>query len=89
MALGAEAGAVLRGILGEGLSLTAIGLCIGVGGAAAASGLARSVLYGVGPFDPRTYGLVGLLLATTALAASIVPGLRASRVSPTQLLNSE
>ncbi|HEY2294100.1 MAG TPA: ABC transporter permease [Thermoanaerobaculia bacterium] len=89
MALGAQARQVMRSVLGRGLALIAIGvLC----GALAALWLGRflaGLVFGVGTTDPITFGTVALLLAVTALVASMVPALRAARLDPASVLRSE
>jgi len=89
MALGAQAKQVMRSVLGQGLALIAVGvLC----GALAALWLGRflaGLVFGVGTTDPITFGSVALLLAVTALVASIVPALRAARLDPASVLRSE
>ena len=52
MALGSQRGAIVRLVLKSGAKLAVIGCVIGLGGAAAAAGLLRSLLFGVSPFDP-------------------------------------
>src|SRR5262249_24815770 len=54
MALGARRGAILAGTLTEGATLTAIGVVLGLGGAAALSRLMVSLLFGVSPIDLPT-----------------------------------
>lgn len=56
VAVGADAGKVLRMVLGEGLVLTAAGLALGLGGAVALSGVLASFLYEVSPTDPLILG---------------------------------
>ena len=89
MALGAQARQVMRSVLGQGLALIAIGvLC----GALAALWLGRflaGLVFGVGTTDPITFGTVALLLAVTALVASMVPAFRAARLDPARVLRSE
>jgi predicted permease len=82
MAVGARRGDVLGMILGEGMRLVAIGIVIGIGAAVALARLLASLLYGVSPADPTTLLVVSLGLAAVALAACIVPALRAMRVDP-------
>lgn len=82
LTLGAARGDVLRLILGQALRRLAIGGALGLGGAWLASRALTTLLYGVTPTDPVTFGAVPLLLACTALAASYVPARRASRVDP-------
>ena len=82
VALGAEPGAVLRLVLGEGIALAAVGIAIGAVGALFAARIIRSWLFGIGTADPLSFAGVALLLAAVALAASYVPARRAARVSP-------
>jgi putative ABC transport system permease protein len=89
MALGARAEQVVRSVLGQGLTLIATGV---VCGALAALGLGRflaGLVFGVGTADPVTFVSVALLLAATALLASLVPALRAAQVEPASVLRSE
>ncbi|MND03579.1 hypothetical protein D3C83_234680 [compost metagenome] len=61
-------------------------------GALAALGLGRflaGLVFGIGTTDPITFVGVGLLLATTALLAIMIPALRAARVNPAIVLRSE
>jgi ABC-type antimicrobial peptide transport system permease subunit len=61
-------------------------------GGIAALGLSRflaSLLFGVGPSDPATFGGVAVLLTAVVLAACVIPARRALRVSPTTALRAE
>jgi putative ABC transport system permease protein len=89
MAMGAGRGDVLRLIVGQGLLLTGIGVLIGVTLAAYGMPLAKSLLYKVSPLDPISFGTVAAFLAATALIASVVPALRATRVDPVIALRAE
>ncbi len=89
MAIGAQPGAMFRMIVGRGLLLTAMGLACGAAGAIAISRLLAGLLYGVSTHDPLTYVAVALLLATTAVVASILPARRAASVDPIVALRYE
>jgi putative ABC transport system permease protein len=84
VALGANRGQVLRLVLGRGLLLTAAGLLLGLGGALALTRLLASfsLLFQVQPNDPWTFAAVSLLLLVVALAAGLIPAVRASRIDP-------
>jgi predicted permease len=89
MALGAESGDVSRLFLRHGLTLTAIGLAIGV---AASIGLTRfmsTLLFGVSATDPITYAAVSAILGGVALLATWLPARRASRVDPMAALRAD
>jgi putative ABC transport system permease protein len=69
------------------VALVGLGLVLGGVVAAGAAALLRSLLFGVSPLDPVTYGgLAALLLAIGALAAAI-PGRRAASVEPVRALS--
>jgi putative ABC transport system permease protein len=88
VALGADAGSVVRLFLSGGLRLAVIGLGLGLAGALALSRVLGSVLYGVSPHDPATLAAVGSLLLAVALAASFFPARRAARLPPMTALRS-
>jgi putative ABC transport system permease protein len=89
LALGASRGDVLRLILGQGISLIAIGLTAGLLGAFAASRAVSSLLYGVGSLDAAA--LIGALVMLSAVAfvACYLPARRASLVDPIEALRTE
>jgi putative ABC transport system permease protein len=89
MALGASSSDVLKLVLGQGLLLAAIGLAIGLAGAAAATRLLTSLLFEVKPTDPLTYAAVALVLGVVALAACYIPARRAAKVDPLVALRQE
>jgi predicted permease len=89
LALGADRGSVLRLILRQGLILTAIGVTIGLACGAAASQLLRSLLFGVSVLDPLTFAGAPLLFVVIALAATYLPGRRATRMDPMVALRAE
>jgi predicted permease len=89
MALGARSHDVLRAVLQQGLTLTGIGLVLGLGGALAATRIIRSRLYQVTPTDPLTFVCVGLLLTSVALLACYLPARRAARIDPMVALRYE
>jgi ABC-type antimicrobial peptide transport system permease subunit len=89
IALGAEPGSVKRMFVVHGLSLAGIGVVIGLAAAAGLSRLMSSVLFGVKPFDPLTYGVTAILLIVAACVASYLPARRAAMVDPIETLRSE
>ena len=88
-ALGASRGAIVRQVIREGLSVTVMGLLVGLAGAAAVTRLMNSVLFGVTPLDPLSFAFAPLLLVPIALLACAVPALRAARTDPAQVLRYE
>jgi predicted permease len=89
VALGAGRGSVVWSVIRVGLILTAVGTGIGLLGLWGASGLLQSLLYGVGATDPLFMALAGGVLALTALAATSLPALRASRADPVEVMKTE
>ena len=89
LALGADQSQVLGMVLRHGLSLAAAGIAGGLAAAFALTRLMRSMLYAVGPNDPLTFGAVAAALLLIALAASLVPGWRATRVAPVVALRGQ
>jgi putative ABC transport system permease protein len=89
MAIGAQRGDVVRMVLGQGGSIAAIGLGLGLVGALALGGFLSSHLFGVSRFDPVTLIGVIVLLGSVALVACWLPARRASRVSPIVALRYE
>lgn len=79
----------MRMILGGGLGLTALGAILGAGGALALSRLVTSQLYGVKPYDPATFLVVGVVLAAVSLVAACIPAIRAIRIDPLTALRYE
>ena len=89
MALGADAGRVLRLVMRRGAVLAALGLAMGMGAAAALTRVLQGLLYGVTATDPVTFGAMALLLAAVALAACLVPARRATKIDPMTALRHE
>ena len=82
MAVGATGRQIARMVLGESLTISAIGAALGVAGALAASGWLRGLLYGVGAMDATVLAAVAVLLASVAVCAAVAPARRAARVDP-------
>ena len=82
MALGAQTGAVLKLDVGYGLKLVLAGVVIGLVVAFALTRVMSSLLFGVTPTDPTTFGLISLILLVVALVASYIPARRATKVDP-------
>ena len=70
----------------EGLRVVAVGVAFGVGAAFLTARLLTTLLFGVRPTDPATMAGVPLALLATAAVACLVPGLRAARVDPAEIL---
>ena len=89
MALGAGRMAVLRLVLGQGLTLTLIGVAAGLISAYALTRLMASLLYGVTATDYLTFVSVSAVLIAVGVVASYVPARRATKVNPTIALRAE
>ena len=88
-ALGAEPRRIVVLVMAGGLRLTATGAVLGVAAAMAAVRVIESMLYGVVPVDPLTFGAVASLVIIIALLASYVPARRALRVDPAEALRAD
>ena len=89
MALGAQRARVLRMVVGQAMTLAAVGIAAGAVGAWGLTRLMQKLLFGVQPSDPGTFGAVAGVLALVAGVAASIPGLRATRVDPVIALRSE
>ena len=82
LALGATPGGVARMVIRGGLIIAAFGVGAGLAAAMTLTPLMRSMLFGVEPADPITFGTIAGLLAVIALAAAAIPAVRAARIDP-------
>ena len=88
-ALGAHPGRIRALILRGAMTLTAVGLVLGIGGALLLAQFLSSMLFNIGKYDPVTLAGVALVLTGVALLACLVPARRAMRVNPIVALRYE
>ncbi len=88
MSIGATPTDIVRLILRQGITLTLIGIAVGIPAAFGTSRLLSSFLVGVSPMDPVTYLGISAVLLVTALLASYLPARRAARIDPLTVLRS-
>ncbi len=89
IALGARPGEVRGMVVRQAAVVAAIGLAVGLVAAFVLSRLMASLLYGVRPFDPLTYGGVAAIIAGVVLLASYLPARRAAGIDPVTALRAE
>ena len=89
VALGAKTADVVRLIVKMGLTPTLVGTGLGLVAAFGVTRFLESQLFGVSPTDPATFAVISVLLIGVAVAASLVPALRASRIDPQITLRYE
>jgi predicted permease len=89
IALGADRPRVLRMVVANGMGLVAVGLLLGTAAALALTRLIGTLLYGVTPSDPLTYGAAALTLAGAAFIACLMPAWHAARIDPAVTLRNE
>jgi putative ABC transport system permease protein len=89
MALGAPRGAILCGVLWQGLQMAAIGVAIGLALSLATTRILAKLLYEIKPDDPLTLAAAAALVLIVTLAASYIPARRATRVDPLVALRFE
>jgi len=89
MALGATPRSVIGLIVGQGMTVVALGAAAGIGGALLVTRLMTTFLYSVRATDPLTYVSVTLVLITVAVVASVVPARRATRIDPLTAMRTD
>jgi putative ABC transport system permease protein len=89
MALGAQASNLRNMVIGQGMTLTLIGVVIGIGGAFWLTRFLASFLFGVKALDPFVFIVTPLLLTVVALIAIWIPARQATRVDPMTALRFE
>ena len=89
IALGAQTSDVLRLVIRQGLTLTSVGIAIGLAAALALTRLMQTLLFGISATDWVTYLEIGALLTLVALLACYLPAQRASKVDPMNALRQE
>jgi len=89
VALGASRGNVAGMVMSQGLAMTAAGLIFGLAGAWFVTRYMTTLLYGIAPRDPATFGAAAGMLAVVALAACYLPARRAMGVDPMVALRHE
>jgi putative ABC transport system permease protein len=88
MALGAQQGQILRSFLGQGVKWAALGGCAGILAALILVRFMRSMLFQVGPCDPKILLTVTAVLSAVVLMACLVPALGAAKVDPIAALKN-
>jgi putative ABC transport system permease protein len=86
MALGGRSADIVRGVIGEGLTLTLVGLAAGLGGAFLLARSMKSLLFHIEATDVTTYAVVSAVMVVVALLAALGPARRATRVNPVDVL---
>lgn len=89
LALGASRGNILALVVRQGMTLTGLGVVIGLAGAVVATQVIVTLLFGISRLDPTTYLGVIALLAGVSVLACWVPAWRAARVDPSITLRAE
>jgi putative ABC transport system permease protein len=89
VALGATRASVIRLVLADARRVVAVGILIGLAGAAALARSIGSFLFGVQPLDVVTFVSVAVVLGLTAALATAIPALRAARVDPVEAFRNE
>ena len=89
LAVGAEPRTIKVLFLRQGLILMCIGGAIGLISARGLSPWMASLLFGVKPFDPLTYGISGAVILAAALVATYVPSRRAASLNPIEALRGD
>lgn len=89
IAMGARRAEILRLVAAQGVRIAALGLTIGLVAAVMGVRFMGALLYQVEPTDPATFVGVSIFLGLVALAASVVPAGRASRLDPLRVLKTE
>jgi len=89
MALGASAATVLRMVVREGIGMAAMGVVLGLAGAAALTRLLQTLLFGVTATDPVTFVAVAAVLTLVTIAASLIPARRAAAIDPQRALRMD
>jgi putative ABC transport system permease protein len=89
MALGAQKSQILALVMNRGVRITLLGLALGLGGSLVLSRVLASILFDVRPTDVSIYGGLFVVLGVTAMLATYVPALRATRVEPLTALRYE
>jgi len=89
MALGAKSGQIIQTVVSRATLLVAVGILAGLIGGVAAAQAARSMLFGVVPYDLSTLALAVFALIFVTVAASFVPAVRALRLDPITALRND
>jgi putative ABC transport system permease protein len=89
MAIGARPAEIIWMVLKQGMAITLVGVAAGLFGAFAFTHALKSLLFGVTPTDPTTFGAVAAVLAGAALVACYIPARRAAQVDPLRALRAE
>jgi len=86
IALGADYGAIRRSVVSSGMSMTAVGLLLGVGAALVVGRALGALLFEVSPADPRVFAAAALSMLLVAFVAAYVPARRATAIDPRTVL---
>jgi predicted permease len=88
VALGGDPVQIARRVVGQGLTIVAIGVAAGIGATFLMTRIISSVLFGVSPTDPATLVIVPGLLLAAAVIACVGPARRAAAVDPVEVLRA-